>query len=348
MTMPSHAILVLGMHRSGTSAATRMLNLLGVDLGASVLPPVPNDNDTGFWEHRDAFDTHERLLEGLGRSWHDVRDLPEGWLDAPATAKAHAEVRALIDREFQHSPLWAVKDPRMCRLAPLWLRALADTGVGVSAVLVVRHPVEVVSSLHARNGWARAHSLLMWTQHLVEAERATREVPRALVTYDDLLADWHGVASRIEQALKITWPRRPDIARADIEAFLDAGARHHTSSDRTAHHLSGMPSIVAALFEACQALSRGDGTWAEIGARADDFTRIAALYGPCIDDFVTYAMATRAHAERSETALALAELRGSVERLRQNVEDVRATIDTEMIRLPHPLVAILRRWRQRG
>lgn len=345
--MAPRAILVLGMHRSGTSAVTRVLNLLGVDLGARVLPPVANDNDTGFWEHRDAFDTHERLLEGLGRSWHDVRDLPEGWLDSPAAIKAHAEIRALIDREFRQAPVWAVKDPRMCRLAPIWLRALADTGISPAAVVVVRHPLEVVGSLRARNGWGRAHSLLMWAQHLVEAERATRAVPRVLVTFDEVLSDWGKAAARIERELAIAWPRHPDEARADIEAFLDPDARRHASRDPRERDMIGMPSIVPALFDACLALAGGRGTWAEIGALADEFARVAALYGPGIENVVAYVEAAREHAERSETVRALADLRRTVEGLRQTVDGMRHTMDTEMVRLPYPVSGILRRWRRR-
>src|SRR5262245_29563263 len=120
------AILVLGMHRSGTSAATRVLNLLGVELGSRVLPPVAGDNDKGFWETRDAFDIDERLLAGVGRSWHDVRDMPAGWLESPAASQARAEIRRFVEEEFTSASLWAIKDPRMCRLAPVWLRALGE------------------------------------------------------------------------------------------------------------------------------------------------------------------------------------------------------------------------------
>ena len=365
MTLSSRAILVLGMHRSGTSAVTRVLNLLGVDLGASVLPPVANDNDMGFWEHRDAFDTHERLLEGLGRSWHDVRDLPDGWLESPAAARARTEIGSLIGREFAGSPLWGVKDPRMCRLASIWLRALGDAGAQPGIVLVVRHPLEVVDSLHARNGWARAHSLLMWTQHLVEAERATRDAPRVLVTYDDVLADWSKTAARIEQALEVSWPRNPEDARADIEAFLDVGARHHTLPVPADGGLAGVPPIVAALYDACVALAGSRGTWAELGARAEEFRQVAALYGPCISDFVAYAEATREHAERAETVLALGDLRHNVDVMRQNLDATRQKVDTmfrtltsqresmnaiqrEMLRPLYPWSAIIRRLRHRG
>ena len=66
------ALLVLGMHRSGTSALTRVLNLLGVALGDDLMPPGP-DNPLGFWEHQGIVSVHEALFAELDRRWDDPR-----------------------------------------------------------------------------------------------------------------------------------------------------------------------------------------------------------------------------------------------------------------------------------
>ena len=55
------AVLVLGMHCSGTSAITRLLNLRGVGLGRDLLP-AKADNERGFWENRAILELHERFL----------------------------------------------------------------------------------------------------------------------------------------------------------------------------------------------------------------------------------------------------------------------------------------------
>src|SRR5262245_33726756 len=141
----SRAILVLGMHRSGTSAVTRVLNLLCASLGARLMAPVPGDHEKGYWGNQDAVDINERLLSGIGRSWHDVRDMPHGWQQSAAASDAYAAMTRLVEVEFASSSLWAVKDPRICRLAPIWLRALADCGVRPGVLLVVRHPREVAA-----------------------------------------------------------------------------------------------------------------------------------------------------------------------------------------------------------
>ena len=79
-------LLVLGMHRSGTSALTRLLNLHGAVLGDDLLP-AGHDNPSGFWELREAVAIHERLLAGLGMAWDDPRALPPDWQDGEKKEK---------------------------------------------------------------------------------------------------------------------------------------------------------------------------------------------------------------------------------------------------------------------
>ncbi len=103
----SRAILVLGMHRSGTSAATRVINLLGADLGHDLLPTA-GDNPRGFWEHRAIVEIHEELLAALDRSWHDVRSMPENWLSSEPASIARDKLVNLLGKEFSDRDLWAV------------------------------------------------------------------------------------------------------------------------------------------------------------------------------------------------------------------------------------------------
>ncbi|MBL8299221.1 MAG: hypothetical protein JNN30_12860 [Rhodanobacteraceae bacterium] len=224
------AILVLGMHRSGTSALTRVLNLCGVDLGAHLLPPAADNNESGFWEHADAVDLHERLLFQLGRSWSDARSLPSGWLQSPAAATAAQRIAALITDQFTGSPLWAVKDPRLCRFVPLWTQALAAAGIGVKVVFALRHPDEVIASLSRRDGIVAHEAGLLLLDHFFEAALATVGHPRCVVTFQALMDDWRGCVARIARELDIELA--PDAeATAEIERFLDRSARNHHAAD---------------------------------------------------------------------------------------------------------------------
>ena len=147
-------LFVLGMHRSGTSAATRLVNLLGAELGSNLVTPGP-DNPDGFWEHAEAVSINEDLLSGLGRTWYDMRDMREGWLQHEAAERAFSRMTALIQADFEGCSLIAMKDPRMCLTAPLWIKAFQSLGFEVVCLFVVRHPDEVAKSLHVRNQWAK-------------------------------------------------------------------------------------------------------------------------------------------------------------------------------------------------
>lgn len=220
------AILILGMHRSGTSALTRVLNLCGVDLGSRLLPPAEGNNDSGFWEHSDAVDTHERLLFLLGRSWSDARALPQDWLESAAAAAALERLTKLIRDEFGQSRLWAVKDPRLCRFVPLWIKALDAAGVEVKLLYALRHPGEVIASLTRRDGLSEHENSLLLLTHFFEAALAGVGHARCAVTYQSLLDDWRGCTRRIARELDVDLSYG-EVEAAQIEAFLDHGARNH-------------------------------------------------------------------------------------------------------------------------
>lgn len=239
-----HPILVLGMHRSGTSAATRVLNLLGVDLGSRLMPAGP-DNPTGFWEHQDVVDLHEQLLAAFGMAWDDVRALPPGWLEHPATAEAATAIRGLVEREFAASPRWAVKDPRLCRFVPLWRRVLEELGQQPRALFVLRDPAEVAHSLARRNGMPDPMGQLLWARHLVDAVHGCKGLPTAALAYDELLRDWKPVMRKVARDLGLRLDLDSAEAAHAIEAFLSPQLRHHRSES-----LAGVWAPIRPLAEA--------------------------------------------------------------------------------------------------
>lgn len=226
----SSLLLVLGMHRSGTSALTGVLQKLGAELGEKLLPPT-RDNPKGYFENLDVVTAHETLLAALGRSWQNPRSLPEDWRDTAAADDAHDTLSKLVRALLVDSHLAAVKDPRASRVAPLWrdVARAADAALGVA--LMVRHPVEVTASLSKRDGLSYARSHLLWIVHLLDAERGTRGVPRAFVAYEALLADWRGTLATMRAAgLGSMLPEPTKEAALHIDAFLDVSLRRHEAT----------------------------------------------------------------------------------------------------------------------
>lgn len=145
--MSQQAIIVLGMHRSGTSAVTGALQRLGVDLGADLMPAQTGVNERGFWEHSAIVDLHDGLLDALEYTWDDVRPLPAKWWQDVRVIPFRAELRDILAKDFAATRLWGLKDPRMCRLMGLWHELLAECGCRPVFLHMFRDAAEVVASL---------------------------------------------------------------------------------------------------------------------------------------------------------------------------------------------------------
>lgn len=218
--MRSRAVIVLGMHRSGTSAVTGALSMLGAELGSDLVAASPF-NESGHFEHAGIVRIHERLLASLGLAWSGLAPLPAGWTERAESLALAAELEALVTRELAPSPIWVVKDPRLCRLLALWRPVLAKLAVRPAFVITVRDPREVARSLEERDGLAPWRAGLLYLDHMLIAERETRADPRVFVSYHALLDDPHTEIERILARLGLR-ELAPDMATlARIRAFLD-------------------------------------------------------------------------------------------------------------------------------
>ncbi|HWB54184.1 MAG TPA: glycosyltransferase [Tepidisphaeraceae bacterium] len=268
------AILILGMHRSGTSVVTRLLNLLGADLGQNLLGCAA-ENQTGFWESEPLVNLHNELLTSAGTSWDDISRFPASWYGSPDAPEFQQRIVKLLQQDFSKSRMFAVKDPRICKLITLWRRVLKDFGARPVIVLPVRNPLEVAASLKERNGFLPAKSMLLWLRYVVDAEQQTRDLPRSVVTYHQVLWHWRRAAAAISRDLGIEWPRASLMTQAEVDDLLRPSLRHHKSDPA---HVQSDPTIctwIKTVYDGCLAEERG-----EHGALSAAVDEVA----PAIDD----------------------------------------------------------------
>ena len=274
--------MVMGMHRSGTSALTGVLGLLGLDLGRSIMPAT-EDNPRGYFENQRVNRINERLLAALGSSWHDVFPLEEGWWKAEAARPFAGEIRLTLEEEFQESPLFALKDPRMCRLFPLWREALEDMGIEICAVIPVRRPAEVAESLKLRHGFSLEKGLFLWMIHTISAEAFTRGMPRAWLSFEGLLNNPKKTIAGIGRSLSLTFPTAYEDVREEIAAFLEPALKHfnHKKDSRSGITL---PRIVGDWHRLLTASCRPDGcdrkTMKAMDGIREEFERLRAFFQP--------------------------------------------------------------------
>lgn len=223
-------LLVLGMHRSGTSALTRVLSLLGADLPTTLLSGTRanlDSNAKGHWESEALVRLNDEIFDSAGINWRSPEGMPDKWYESARFERFRDRARAVLESEFGDSPLFAFKDPRVCKLVPFWLSVLEAAQIRPAIVTMVRNPEEVADSLLKRNALDRPLGMLMWLRYVLNSERDSRTRTRVHLSYDRLMADWQDSAERISNTFGFRWPSA-SIQRAEqINGFLSESERHH-------------------------------------------------------------------------------------------------------------------------
>lgn len=281
------AYLVLGMHRSGTSAVTQVLALAGAELPRNVMAGDEH-NAKGYFEPWKIALFNDERLRAAGAAWDDVFAFPFRPLPTRPERAWITRAEALFGEEYGDAAYPLLKDPRVTVLLPLWRTVLSDLDVAARCVIPVRHPLAVAGSLSRRNGFPPEKAVLLWTAYMLAAEAYTRDLPRAFVSYDGLLSDWRAEVGRIESAHGAALPKLTDKAAAEISAFLTPELRHNAADDglKALGWAGELTAQVHAWFEAAStgktpgsaALDRAAGA---ITARAQE---MAVLVSPVTRD----------------------------------------------------------------
>jgi len=214
------------MHRSGTSALARGLQMLGVYLGSDFLSPQP-DNPTGYWEDRNIFEINERLLAVFGLKWEDVALIDDARWHEQAVGPLLAEAVQYLRSQFVSHPLWGFKDPRTIRLLPFWRSALHRLEIDECYLVVIRNPRSVANSLMRRQGMDAVTAHLLWLVYVVPnlGQIANRQF--LVADYDIVMAEPRQQLERIAHGLKLPLN---NASKTGIEEFarnfLDPGLRH--------------------------------------------------------------------------------------------------------------------------
>ena len=274
-------IVTVGMHRSGTSFITRLLNLCGVDLGSpdKLVPPMPS-NPTGFWEPRPLVRFHDRLLEELGGTWDHPPPLFPGWHSAPDLDRFRRranEVLSTVFGEVDESAVIGWKDPRCSLLLPFWRTVLRID----AEVLMVRDPSEVASSVQARDGLDPEHTAALWLRYHLAALRNTDDP--LVLDYAEALDDITGTVHRLTQLTGTRGPTRDGWRQ--VYEFADPAARHHQGLShepgpvmRAARRLYEHPELAEELSPLLLDGVQADAVVAAVGTRpAAAARRFAAL-----------------------------------------------------------------------
>ena len=251
-------LLVLGMHRSGTSALAGSLRTLGVHLGERLMEPRPGENQSGYFEDLEIYETHKRLLDEMGFSWDDPRPLSLDAFPESILNSRRGDMTRLLRERFGGQALWAVKDPRLSLLLPWWREILSEINLTPGFVIVYRHPSEVALSLASRDAFSAEKSASLWLNYNLAAEASTRGLPRVFVSFDELLGHPAETLDRMAERLGVDWPRAPGEVAGELREFLVPSLRNHRADSIADPDFGRFARWVLPLFEGLEAARLGE------------------------------------------------------------------------------------------
>jgi predicted nucleic acid-binding Zn-ribbon protein len=242
-------IIVLGMHRSGTSSVARLLNMMGCYFAPERMElPATEANPKGYWERRDVVNLNEEILTHLRYKWDLIADY-DSQISASENMQQHFSPRAKeIILGLDANRPWMIKDPRLCLLMPFWL-PLHELPV---CIYVYRDPLEVALSLQKREGFSINYGLALWEKYTLIALNDSQTIPRFLVSYHELMEEPIATVQKMYQALldlQIQGLRLPNDN--EILAFIDPQLHHqkYRAAEHYSSHLSCAQKQLVDMFE---------------------------------------------------------------------------------------------------
>lgn len=233
-------VVVLGMHRSGTSVVTRGLQVLGVDLGVSLMSASAGNNDKGFWEDTGFNELNVELLASIGHEWHSLAPVLEDEWRQPVVESFRLRAIELLRARFAGVDCFGVKDPRMARTLPFWQPIFAHMGLRVGYVIACRNPANVVHSLAQRDGFELEKGYLLWLEHMLLSLRYSQGEPRVFVDYDRVLQAPVRELQRMARVLNLPFDETSEEMTLYQQDFLEVSLCHHQ------YHLEDLPFDQAA------------------------------------------------------------------------------------------------------
>lgn len=252
-------LVVLGMHRSGTSATTRGLEVLGVSLGNSLMPAAKDNNDKGFFEDVEFHALNARLLTHLGSAWDRLSLIDSSALLQPQFQALQDEAERVLASKLSDIACLAIKDPQATILLPFWQHVFTRLGVKAQYLICFRNPLSVAASLRKRDGIYPVRAQLLWAKYSLSALQNTMTQDALVVDYDNLMENPQEELRRIARAFDLPSPdSAPEAFAAFSQEFLAQDLRHSKFNDEHLNTPSEVLQIIRDLNALLKSIAKND------------------------------------------------------------------------------------------
>lgn len=258
-------IIILGMHRSGTSALAGTLYQMGVHFGWAMLPP-DSANIKGYYENERVMHINDALLRQFGHRWDSPFLLPDEWWKLPDLEAIRERIACFATEELFLKPIVGIKDPRLCLLLPIWEEILKQLGIEPYYILMLRSPAEIASSLKKRNKLKSNHAAILWMNHILHAEKFTRNKARVVITFEQLVQNTEQCLQDIFRVFQL---KVPSELKVGVD-FVDPVYKTQNLKDK--EFFNTLSPYFNAFYNALLPLTKGE------EANYANLDRIAAMH----------------------------------------------------------------------
>jgi hypothetical protein len=153
-------VLVVGMHRSGTSALAGMLHSNGIIMGreGSWYPPPMKENPKGFYENKEFRVLNDQILRDHAYRVKSFDPVVPTITVERVRYETRMQMQILVEEYDRTYADWGFKDPRTCLTLPIWLGVIGAAGINsedVRILLTCRPTDDIVGSMLRRGNKER-------------------------------------------------------------------------------------------------------------------------------------------------------------------------------------------------
>jgi hypothetical protein len=168
---------------------------------------------------------NEGFLDVIGSRWDDIFFNEDKLKDL--LRQDFSGLKNKIKKEFEDSNLFAIKDPRIAFLFPVYKRVLEELDIDIKVIIPFRNPLEVANSLNARDNISSEKGVLLWLYYFLLAEKFSREYERVFIGFNDLVSNSKGVVEMISERLCIDFNQKYADNAEQINSFIEPDLKHH-------------------------------------------------------------------------------------------------------------------------
>ncbi len=236
--MNKELVVVLGMHRSGTSLLTKAIIELGYYSGDTMIA-AKGDNKKGFFENEKIVQLNDKILSELLLNWKqvDITYINRAKTFLPLLKEKYfTEAVNIISGLFSNSKKCVLKDPRISILIPFWEEVFKELSIDYKYILSVRNPLEVSKSLVARGDVDFEDGVLLWLYYNTLIIKNLKNTV-CTVDYKEFFEDSFKVMQKLCEYLMVNYEDRNESIEKFCKEFFEKKLKHQSESNKKINSL---------------------------------------------------------------------------------------------------------------